>query len=115
MIVATHYGNYKKINMKALIITAKVVHCKKEKYDVYIGRGSKWGNPYTHKEGTTAKYIVDNREMAVQKYKEWITKGEGQHLLDDLHELKNKKLGCFCKPKSCHGDVLKELIERIFN
>lgn len=26
----------------------KVVHCKKEPYDVYIGRPSKWGNPFTH-------------------------------------------------------------------
>jgi len=27
-----------------------------------------------------------------------------------LHELKGKRLGCFCKPKLCHGDVLVELI-----
>jgi len=26
----------------------RVVHCKREPYDVYIGRGSKWGNPFTH-------------------------------------------------------------------
>lgn len=30
---------------------AKIVHCKKDKYDIYIGRPSIWGNPFSHKEG----------------------------------------------------------------
>jgi hypothetical protein len=91
----------------------KVVHCKKEDYDIYIGRGKgcKWGNPFSHKENTTAKFKVGSRKEAIDAYREWITKGEGQHLLNDLDELKGKVLGCWCKPKSCHGDVLVELIE----
>jgi hypothetical protein len=32
-------------------------------------------------------------------------------LLNDLHELKNKTLVCFCKPKACHGDILAELAQ----
>lgn len=87
----------------------KVVHSKKEPYDVYIGRPSKWGNPFSHKEGTTAKYKVASRREAIEAYREWITKGEGKHLLADLHELKGKTLGCWCKPKRCHGDILLEL------
>lgn len=92
-----------------------VVHCKKHKYDTYIGRPSKWGNPYTHKQDgkTLAKYVVNTREDAIVAYKVWITEGEGRYLLNDLHELKNKTLGCWCKPKSCHGDVLKELVEKL--
>jgi hypothetical protein len=31
--------------------------------------------------------------------------------MQDLHELKDKRLGCFCKPKACHGDVLKKYAE----
>lgn len=90
----------------------KVVHCKKEKYDVYIGRPSKWGNPFTHikDKKTKAEYVVSSREEAIEKYREWITEGEGKHLLKDLHELQGKTLGCWCKPKPCHGDVLVELI-----
>lgn len=86
----------------------KVVHCKKEPYDVYIGRPSKWGNPFTHiQDGKTlAKYIVNSREEAIEAYLNWITTGEGQHLMKDLPELKGKILGCWCSPKSCHGDVL---------
>jgi capsid portal protein len=99
-----------------MIIKSKVVHCKKEKYDVYIGRPSKWGNPFTHKQDgkTLAKYVVEDRDAAVNAYKEWITNGEGKHLLDDLHELKGGKiLGCWCKPQACHGDVLLELLNKL--
>ena len=41
--------------------------------------------------------------------KEWIQKQPG--LMNNLHELKGKVLGCWCKPKPCHGDMLIELIE----
>lgn len=92
----------------------KIVHCKKEPYDVYIGRPSKWGNPFTHKDDgeTLAKYTVSSREEAVESYRDWIENGEGKHLLKDLPELKGKTLGCWCKPLSCHGDILKSLVEK---
>ena len=90
----------------------KVVHCKKEPYDVYIGRPSKWGNPYSHKKGTTAKYQTKTRDEAVEAYKDYILNGEGKHLLKDLHELENQTIGCWCKPKKCHGDILADLVEK---
>jgi len=80
----------------------KVVHCKKEPYDIYIGRPKKWGNPFIiGKDGT--------REEVVEKYREWILRQPT--LLNDIDELKNKTLGCWCSPNACHGDVLKELAE----
>ena len=90
----------------------RVVHCDKEPYDVYIGRPSKRGNPFTNitDKQTSAKYVVANRDEAINLYREWITKGDGKDLLNDLHELKWKTLGCWCKPESCHGDVLVELV-----
>lgn len=90
----------------------KVVHCKKEPHDVYIGRPSKWGNPYSHREGTTAEFKVDTRDEAIDAYESWLTEGKGKHLLNDLHELDGKVLGCWCKPKKCHGDVLVKLINK---
>ena len=81
-----------------------VVHCKKEKYDVYIGRPSKWGNPFSiGKDGT--------REEVIQKYKEWIS--QQPELLADLPSLKGKVLGCWCKPQACHGDILAKLTEEL--
>jgi len=85
----------------------KVVHCKKEEFDVYIGRGSKWGNPFSHKEGTLAEHVVGSREEAIAKYEEYLL--SNQELVDALPELKGKVLGCWCKPKACHGDVLLKL------
>ena len=85
----------------------RVVHCKKEEFDVYIGRGSKWGNPFSHKEGTLAEHIVGSREEAIAKYEEYLL--SNQELVDSLPELKGKVLGCWCKPKACHGDVLLKL------
>lgn len=79
-----------------------VVNIKKEKCDIYIGRGSKWGNPfYIGKDG--------NRKKVIEKYKYYIL--NKPKLLNNLNELKNKKLGCYCKPLACHGDILKELID----
>jgi len=92
-------------------MTTTVVNMKDDEYDVYIGRGSKWGNPYTHikNKSTKAEFIVETRQEAILKYREYIK--NNQELINSLDELKGKKLGCFCKPKSCHGDILVELIE----
>ena len=89
----------------------KVVHCKKEPYYVYIGRPSKWGNPFSYKPNTLAKYKVKNREESIQAYEKWI-KTQPQ-LMKDLHELKGKVLGCWCKPLPCHGDVLLKLANKV--
>lgn len=94
------------------------VHCKRAAYDIYIGRPSIWGNPYTHykDKDTKAEFIVETREEAVKKYREYITEGEGRHLLEKLPSLSGKTLGCWCMPdKSCHGDILIELIEDWYN
>ncbi len=79
-----------------------VVNKRKAPYDVYIGRGSKWGNPFViGPDG--------NREEVIRRYRVWIK--NQPELLKDIHELKCKVLGCFCKPQACHGDVLIELVE----
>ena len=82
----------------------------KEPYDIYIGRGSKWGCPYTiiKDRPTLAKEIVDTKEEALAKYKEYVL--ANQELMNSLDELEGKTLGCFCKPDKCHGDVLLELL-----
>lgn len=77
---------------------------------VYVGRPSKWGNPFTHfSRGTAAAFRVATREEAVDRYRWWITEGGGKYLLDDLHELRDKDLVCWCAPQDCHADVLIEL------
>jgi hypothetical protein len=90
-----------------------VVHCEKEPYDILIDRTTVWGNPYSHKDGTLAKYRVKTRSEAIQKYREYIL--DNPELLARLPELRDKVLGCWCKPAACHGDVLEELANRKIN
>lgn len=85
----------------------------KVSYDIYIGRPSKWSNPFSHLENTTAKYKVATREEAIEKYKEYIM--TQPQLLACLWELKNKTLCCYCAPKLCHGNVLIDLINEYEN
>lgn len=80
-----------------------VVHCKREQYDVYIGRPSKWGNPFEiGRDGS--------RKDVIEKYRAYLLNNPS--LLSDLHELKGKVLGCWCAPASCHGDVLVEMANK---
>lgn len=86
-----------------------VVHCERDPYDVYIGRGSKWGNPFSHRTGTKAAHVVESREAAIAGYEEFIL--DRPDLLAALPELKGKTLGCWCSPLACHGDVLARLAD----
>ena len=92
-----------------------VVHLKRKNgqvvqdCDVYIGRAcnqggwhlpqSYWYNPYS-----VQKY---GREEALRLYREHVIKLP--NFLARLQELGSKRLGCWCTPEPCHGDVLKEL------
>jgi hypothetical protein len=91
----------------------RVVNIKNSKYDIYIGRPSIWGNPYSTKENSLAKYKTKTRKESVEKYKQYIL--NNKELLSKLSTLKGKRLGCFCKPKSCHGDIIAELVNNLEN
>jgi protein gp37 len=94
--------------------TTRVVHCHGEQpgttYDVYIGRenrrhgllASPWANPFViGKDGTRGEVIA--------KFETWLM---GQpELLARLPELRGKRLGCWCAPQACHGDVLARLAD----
>lgn len=85
-----------------------VVHCKKEPFDVYIGRPSKWGNPYSHKADTKAQFVVKDRAEAILKYEEYV-RSQPEMVKDIKRELKGRILGCWCAPQACHGHVLEKI------
>lgn len=67
---------------------------------VYVGRPSKWGNPFEiGRDG--------NRAEVIAKHREWI-KSQPQ-LLAALSEIRGKNLVCFCAPCPCHADTLREM------
>lgn len=70
---------------------------------VYIGRPSKWGNPFkAGKDGTRSEVIAMYEQYIMQT----------PSLLNALHELEGKDLVCWCKPKACHGDVLLRMVKK---
>jgi len=92
-------------------MTGKVVNIKDtNEYDVYIGRAGNgkdgyFGNPFT--DGTRSQRIENFKDYAFHRV-----------LVDPeyrkrVKQLQGKTLGCFCKPRACHGDVLIELADKI--
>lgn len=74
--------------------------------DVYIGRPSKFGNPFAIGQD-------GDRAAVIAKYEEWLRgEIEGNRITrDDLASLRGKCLVCWCAPAACHGDVLKRYAE----
>lgn len=67
---------------------------------VYIGRPSKWGNPFViGRDGTRAQVIA--------KYRAYLLRDA--RLMAALPELCGRDLVCWCAPEACHGDVLLQL------
>lgn len=65
---------------------------------VYIGRPSKWGNPFVIGEHGT-------RFEVIQKYEEYLLNSP-ELMSCIVKELRGKDLVCFCAPHPCHGHVL---------
>jgi len=89
--------------------TTKVVNRDKgEKFDVYIGRGTPWGNPFALGES-------GSREEVIEKFKEYFIEnilGDDQ-MRKGLLTLKGLTLGCHCKPLPCHGDVIADYLNSL--
>lgn len=73
----------------------------------YIGRGSKWGNDYSHLSNSRARYRVATRDEACDMFE----KHQLPKLLPHIHELRGKTLVCFCHPQRCHGHTLADAAE----
>lgn len=83
----------------------RVVHCKKESFDVYIGRPGEFGNPF--KVGPHG-FI----EQVLEKFEAYAR----ECLMELIAELPaNTVLGCWCSPGPCHGDIIIKLWNEIHN
>ena len=72
---------------------------------VFIGRPSKWGNPF---------HLTDfGRDESILRFTTWFRERLGTEpgLWLELRELRGKTLVCFCTPKPCHGDVMTRMME----
>lgn len=107
-------------------MNTQVVNVRCSEYDVYIGRGRdpqtgeyptlSWGNYFSHKDVPGTERVA-TREEAVARFRAelWArvsNPGNTHHItLEQLAALQGKRLGCWCKPAACHGDVLAAAAE----
>ncbi len=79
----------------------KVVNKRSSDSTVYIGRGSVFGNPFKIGENGT-------RDSVIAEFEDYARRTP--HVLAAIKELpQNAVLGCYCKPRACHGDVIVKL------
>jgi hypothetical protein len=110
------------------VLMDAVIHVRQTEKDeagvFYIGRGSIWGNPYSHIEiedekpqltlaGKRLTIKVADRNEAIKKYRRmlWAKIKAGEIHLPQLAHLHGMKLACYCSPQPCHGDVLVKAAE----
>lgn len=96
----------------------RVVNLRREDYDVYIGRPGNgfdgyFGNPI--KTGYLCKLCDQYHERASSTI-HCYTNAFYQRIYEDSEfvarvlALRGKRLGCFCAPNACHGDVIAKFL-----
>lgn len=71
-------------------------------HGVYVGRGTKWGNPFLiGRDGDRLDVVARYRCYLVER------NFDLQH--DAIRELRGQDLVCHCHPRACHADVLLEV------
>jgi hypothetical protein len=90
-----------------------VVNIHKEPFDVYIGRVGRgqdgyFGNPFRIGHGIS-------REDAVKRFQRYFADRieKDSEFRRRILALKGRRLGCFCKPKACHGDVIADWLNKM--
>lgn len=79
----------------------KVLNKRDSADGVYIGRPSKFGNPFViGRHGS--------RDQVIEQYEKWL-RSQPALVAAAKRELKGKSLVCWCAPMACHGDVLMRI------
>lgn len=91
-----------------------VVNLRAAPFDVYIGRAGRgqdgyFGNPFAIVPGR------QTREQAIARYAEWFANAveNDPAFRARVLALRGKRLGCFCKPAACHGDVIAAYLDEV--
>ena len=91
--------------------------------DIYVGRGSILGNPFSSIQGreTKAEFICESREDAIRNFSFYLKQkisDKDKNICDELNRIwkiaksgRDINLVCYCTPKSCHATVIKRIIE----
>jgi hypothetical protein len=103
--------------MTAAVVNKRARGFKPNANHRYIGRGSLFGNPFTHLplSRTKAQFQVKTEQESMACFESWFRErlANDVTLRQKLLELDGHELVCYCKPAPCHGDILINLIEEI--
>ncbi|MBE0438229.1 MAG: DUF4326 domain-containing protein [Gammaproteobacteria bacterium] len=99
-------GNIEVVHVKDYGKKNKIID--NETIYIYCGRPSKYGNPYSMRQESQREEVV-NRFRSNETCKEVVKRLKVKLLSNP--QFKNIKLGCFCSPRKCHCDVIKEWLE----
>jgi len=101
-----------------VILSTTIVNCRFDDYDIYVGRPSMWGNPFSHTKSRHAAYEVADREESIRRYADHLR--SEPVLLDIIVNLEGKVLGCWCRPRDgfagrlmCHAQIIVGLIHDV--
>lgn len=86
----------------------RVVNKYKSDFDVNIQRGTFWGNHVGKESGSREAAILAFKEQFIAKIR------SGEITKAHLEPLRHMRLGCTCAPKPCHGDIIAEVVNRLF-
>lgn len=100
----------KKIKLIDVPITRVVNKKLTTDYDVYIGRGTPWGNPFAigHGDGPDRAEVI---KLYREHFQEKIQ--ADPNFKKGILAMKGLRLACFCKPDACHGDVIAEYLDQV--
>lgn len=89
-------------------------------WEVYVGRPSPLGNPFSPIETRVPTFRVRDREEAVANYRVWLRERievgdvKVRKALEELRAVHTKyqklDLVCWCHPQLCHASVLREYL-----
>lgn len=109
-----HYSLQKDLLGKEFLIEQQILNVKIQ----YIGRPQILGNPFSHLNGTLAKYKCETREESIYKFGEYFErldeKSKEKQLIKSLRKLsqqENISLQCWCCPLDCHGRILMKYLQ----
>lgn len=97
----------KRLKLIPVQVTKVVNKRDTDDYDMYIGRGSPWGNPFaiSHDDGPDRTEVIERyRELFSQKI------ASDEQFKRGILSMKGLRLACFCKPAPCHGDVIADYL-----
>jgi len=94
-------------------VGTEVVNGNEEECDVWVDRRSRFGNPFKIEDFTDEFSSKRARRLVVELYAQWFLHkvAADEEFKEAVEELELKKLGCHCKPKDCHADVIATYLD----